>query len=132
MQIERYIEKSEAANAIRRAKEWALRSYLPYGIWTTEDGREVLFNRGYVPIWERSREQKIAVPANPREWVKKIATQDWFYDDSNAPYGERPNKRSLMRCVRVLRDWGVFEHDAAAYYRVAIETGQPPRGGPRC
>ena len=26
---------------------------LPYGQWVTADGREVLFNRRYVPIWQR-------------------------------------------------------------------------------
>jgi hypothetical protein len=29
-------------------------SLVPYGMWTCEDGREVLFNRVYAPIAERA------------------------------------------------------------------------------
>jgi hypothetical protein len=25
---------------------------LPYGVWTLEDGSQVLFNRGYLPLWQ--------------------------------------------------------------------------------
>jgi hypothetical protein len=38
---------------------------LPYGIWICADGREVLFNRAYSPIWQRSPGQ-LAEPADPR------------------------------------------------------------------
>jgi hypothetical protein len=51
--------------------------WLPYGMWTCADGREVLFNRGYRPIWER-RPGKAAQKANPGEWVDWIK-QEWFF-----------------------------------------------------
>ena len=35
-------------------KGMLLHSWLPYGRWRCADGREVLFNRFYEPIWERT------------------------------------------------------------------------------
>lgn len=52
---------------------------LPYGIWTCEDGREVLFNRFYEPILQR-RPGGPVEPATPGEWVR-WKRQSWFYDD---------------------------------------------------
>jgi hypothetical protein len=53
---------------------------LPYGMWTCADGREVLFNRSYKPIWQR-RPDQLAERADLNEWVKEIKKQEWFYDD---------------------------------------------------
>jgi hypothetical protein len=56
------------------------RQNLPYGKWTCADGREVLFNRGYKPIWERCP-GGAARPADRSEWIPWLK-QEWFYDDS--------------------------------------------------
>ena len=53
--------------------------YLPYGMWTCADGREVLFNRFYEPIWQRYKGAP-AERADPTEWVKFIK-QSFFYND---------------------------------------------------
>ena len=57
------------------------RERLPYGIWTRADGRKVLFNRRYTPMWERmpGRPSKRANPDERVPWVK----QDHYFDDSN-------------------------------------------------
>lgn len=55
------------------------RTELPYGLWTCADGREVLFNRHYQPIWQRH--QGHVMPAMRGEWVKFVS-QRWFYNDS--------------------------------------------------
>ena len=34
--------------------EMVQRLSLPYGLWTCDDGKEILFNREYQPIWERN------------------------------------------------------------------------------
>jgi hypothetical protein len=39
----------------------------PYGLWTCADGREVLFNRYYHPVYQRYPGQP-ACPADPVEW----------------------------------------------------------------
>jgi RecA-family ATPase len=54
--------------------EWQRRC--PYGKWTCEDGREVIFNRDYWPILER-RPGEQAKLANPNEWVSHVG-QEFF------------------------------------------------------
>lgn len=73
-----------------------LRARLPYGLWTCADGREVLFNRGYRPIW--SRVGKGAVQPCAFEWVR-FKTQGWFFDDGNPPWR---NPATLSKCERIL------------------------------
>jgi hypothetical protein len=87
-------------------RECELRERLPYGMWTCEDGREVLFNRWYQPIWERYP-GKLATAADPNEWVP-WSSQEWFFDDANLPWNKHEaGRRSLARCRAVLREWGV-------------------------
>jgi hypothetical protein len=75
---------------------------LPYGKWTCADGREVLFNRWYGPIWERSA-AGVVRRANPGEWVQ-FERVEWFYTDGNSP---RRSPKTVRRCVAVLKSWGV-------------------------
>jgi hypothetical protein len=49
---------------------------LPYGLWIDRDGREILFNRRYCPIWQRSGKNVSA--ADLKEWVE-WRFQDWFW-----------------------------------------------------
>jgi len=53
----------------------------PYGKWTCEDGREVLFNRFYEPIYERRRNSSAEL-ADRKEWVP-WKHQEWFYEDAD-------------------------------------------------
>jgi hypothetical protein len=78
------------------------RARLPYGKGTCADGREVLFDRDYVPIWQRMPRQ-LAEPADPYEWVPWVK-QDWFFNDGNPPWH---NRKTKARCEQVLREWGV-------------------------
>ena len=69
----------------RSRSDWALN--LPYGEWRTADGRVVLFNRHYRPLWELRPDHSIA-KADPNEWIA-WETQRWFYDDSVPEAGKR-------------------------------------------
>ncbi len=62
---------------------------LPYGLWLCADGREVLFNRFYDPIWQRIDGAVLAADAN--EWVR-WTSQRWFYTD-----GDTKNHADLCR-----------------------------------
>ena len=53
---------------------------LPYGLWVCADGREVIFNRFYDPIWQRIDGAVLA--ADPDEWVC-WTSQQWFYSDGD-------------------------------------------------
>ena len=67
-----------------------------YGLWRCSDGREILFNRGYRPLWERRPGQPVKM-ANPKEWVD-FDTETFFWTD-----GRGTNARGL----RLLREWGI-------------------------
>jgi hypothetical protein len=60
---------------------------VPYGCWSTESGREILFDRSYSPICER-RDGGPPQLADPTEWVRDIVKQDWFYNDGTAQTGK--------------------------------------------
>jgi hypothetical protein len=91
------------------------RDRLPYGKWTCADGREVLFNRAYKPIWQRWPDG-LVTRANHDERVPWIR-QEFYFKDADAPFFSQwlPSKRKLTaerkatkaRCESVLVDWGV-------------------------
>jgi hypothetical protein len=71
----------------------------PYGIWVCDDGREVLFDRHYRPIFERRLGQPVTA-ADSREWVH-WKDQQWFYDDGTP-------RRERYRAVKAVLDaWGI-------------------------
>jgi hypothetical protein len=71
---------------------------LPYGRWVCEDGREVLFNRFYEPIWQRRGGN--AEPADCHERVGH-ARQSWFCTDAD---GERAKR---AKAIAGLAAWGL-------------------------
>jgi hypothetical protein len=77
---------------------------LPYGVWICADGREVMFNRSYAPMWERASAGAETKPADPNEWVKDIIQQKFFYTDWTSPK-RKPATAKRLRAV--LRQWGV-------------------------
>lgn len=84
-----------------RKADFVMRNDMPYGIWTCEDGREVLFNRFYEPIWER-RPGEAATQADPRERVRFVK-QAWLYDDGTS----KPDRKN--RGNALLKSWGLPE-----------------------
>ena len=79
--------------------DFKTRNDLPYGKWICSDGREVLFNRFYEPIWQRRPQEKPA-PADPHERVPWSA-QEWFYDDTHGA------RQRTNRAKAALADWGI-------------------------
>ena len=77
----------------------------PYGKWTCADGREVLFNRGYKPIFSRYDGQVVEADADEHINFEK---QEWFYNDTTTPWDM---KKSRQLCESVLHDWGITTSD---------------------
>lgn len=73
---------------------------LPYGMWTCEDGRQVLFNRDYKPIFQRVP-GAAATQADSAEWVRTIRKEEWFYTDGKL------FAASVKAACAVLDSWGV-------------------------
>lgn len=81
-------------------RRWVnLSSVLPYGVWSCADGREVIFNRQYHPMYEREINGKWA-RADPGEWVH-WTKQTFLYDDS-----VRLHKR-MQLAAALLKEWGI-------------------------
>lgn len=105
-----------------------LRQHLPYGKWTCANGREVLFNRAYGPIWQR-------VPLAAGGWLVKVADaqervhfakQEWFFDstDRRAPWN---NRKALRRCMEVLKEFGATFDGISQYVEVQRFIDQEKR-----
>jgi hypothetical protein len=56
---------------------------LPYGVWRCADGREVLFDRSYHPIWQR-RPRGIA--SEVREWEAVNWEKQFFFYTTDADW----------------------------------------------
>jgi hypothetical protein len=82
----------------------ALHCVLPYGLWRCGDGRQVLFNRWYQPIFERRGGEVRA--ADPTEWIDNIIEETWFYYDATPPWR---CVQSLLLCQTILVRFGVDE-----------------------
>ncbi len=54
-------------------------------MWSCANGRQVLFNRTYHPIYERHYpDGQGRVVDDHREWIE-WTHQEWFFNDGNAP-----------------------------------------------
>jgi hypothetical protein len=103
-------EFSEAEIGDRATEFGRWRLACPYGLWTCADGREVLFNRYYRPVYQRYPGQP-AQTADPTEWVPHVS-QQYFFNDGNAPvsYYNVPRRDWLpiiSRIDAVLTSWGL-------------------------
>ncbi|MCR8556976.1 DUF5623 domain-containing protein [Mucilaginibacter sp. BJC16-A38] len=83
-----------------------MRLCLPYGKWTCANGREVLFNRDYCPIWQRSPDGTVTA-IQPDVYVR-YETTEHYYNDRSAPYYIH-NEATFETCTGILKDWGVAE-----------------------
>jgi hypothetical protein len=98
MVMGRFISRS-GREILTRGSDFRRRNDLPYGKWTCPDGREVLFNRFYEPIWQRHPEQP-PLTADPLERVPWEG-QEWFYDDAT------PARQKILRGEAVLAEWNI-------------------------
>jgi hypothetical protein len=99
------------------------RRSLPYGKWTCEDGREVVFNREYQPIFQRV--DGVVSYANRDEFVENIVSVELYYQDIDSPVDfltkhlgyhpvdasrSRACKKALLRSLRVISEFTPTEH----------------------
>jgi hypothetical protein len=99
-----------------------VRRQLPYGCWHCSGGREVLFDRRYAAICERSPgvEPRLCVGD---EWISGIDRQEWFYDDGTL---ELEKER---RAKAKLEEWGMLKAVLADVERMLKDKTRRP--GPR-
>jgi hypothetical protein len=78
---------------------------MPYGRWTCAGQRVVLHNRSYQPIWEILAYGEVR-RADPREYVKKIVAERWFYHGLCPPWRDQT---ALLFCLQILEQHGVVD-----------------------
>lgn len=70
-----------------------MRLYLPYGVWTEEDGAQVLFSRDYKPLW-RVGVDGVVERLEPWLWIRHKA-QAYLWDEVKTPWHDRRLKAAL-------------------------------------
>lgn len=96
------------------------RRLLPYGQWTLETGKLVLFNRDYEPIRIKASDGRSVRTCDPH-WVEGIVAEEHFYEDATAP---TVTGRTHAKIAIILREWDRL------LPRVDVITGRtiPPSG----
>ncbi|WP_152615698.1 hypothetical protein [Leisingera sp. ANG-M1] len=74
-----------------------MRLYVPYGVWTEQDGSRVLFSRDYFPMW-RLREGKTPERMNPWERINFVE-ETWLLSEGQMPWY---NSNNFNLCISVL------------------------------
>ena len=97
-----------------------IRWMLPYGRWTCADGREVLFDRDYTPICQRTPPGPVSL-ADPKEWVRHIDSQRFYDDDGTS------ERRKKVAALAALTEWG-FVEPVLAQVEDLISSSKTPRG----
>ena len=129
-EVERILERRGRGNG-KELQVFAIqhlaRRLLPYGKWTCADGREVVFNREYQPIYQRKDGE--FSHANRDEWVEGIKNCVMYYDDGDNPAfyllkhlgfvaldrAESTGcRKALMRCFTVMKEFSPKEHSSVS------------------
>ena len=104
---------SSAGNSMSDAKYFMMMKMLPYGRYRTRDGRRVIFNRDYQPIFEEFEDR---VEFRSPHFVAGVVTKDFFWDGSNAPWKTAETRRKMVEMYRELYK------SAALYYQSIPDT----------
>mgnify|MGYP000117201647 CR=1 FL=1 len=76
-----------------------LRKALPYGMWTTKTGEEVLFNRDYDAIWVRQTGKLEPMPVKDPQWVNDVVYQDYFFNDDSSPFDPKTPAKEVRKLL---------------------------------
>ncbi len=97
-----YVDPSVNATITVEPQEALRWLEMPYGSWTCDDGREVLFNRIWCPIWERGASDTVWRRADRREWVDRKTKQTFFYSDGQDAESDKQTKAQAALAMRGL------------------------------
>ena len=96
-EISVFRDQSQAKNFL------PMRLRLPYGKWSLQDGYEVLFNRDYCPIWQRSASGEVT-RIDPETDVP-FEDEEFYFGDGSTPWNSKSGSRD--KCLHVLMQWGI-------------------------
>jgi hypothetical protein len=80
---------------------------LPYVIWKTTSGQEIIVNRSYQLMWQRDGADGPVERARQR-WVDDMVPSEteYLFDDFSSPTRD---PKTIKRCELILQMWGVTE-----------------------
>ena len=76
-----------------------MRFWMPYGVWTEEDGSKVLFSRDYCPLW-KIQEGRAPIRDDPNRAVR-FTDQQWFFDEMTF---RQPADAARKRGLEILQE----------------------------
>jgi hypothetical protein len=74
----------------------------PWAHWRSMDGRMILVDRAYNPIWQRLR-NGVVEPADPSEWIKIYDSEYLFDPTKRKPLWQ--HYESMKRLRAILVEW---------------------------
>lgn len=80
---------------LRAPREYVDRAALPYGFWTAEDGRLVIFNRYYNPIYVVSPDGATVPVAGGWMTQNSRPGMRYFFCDATAPWFHKKNYKKV-------------------------------------
>jgi hypothetical protein len=91
------LEKGLHTLAVRAVKPF------PIGCWHTSDGRQILFDAGYHPIWQRHRDGSIEL-VNPSKWIDDILYDEFFFHEEYLSPLQQQHE-GMKRLRGIVLDW---------------------------
>lgn len=99
------LEALERICADYRFSEWdKWRRRYPYGVWTCEDGKQVLFNRKYESILQRSPGGYVVDWPEPQKEQVNFVKEAWFYGDDDSPRHCDETRDRLRKVVKAFHE----------------------------
>ncbi len=97
-----------------------MRLWLPYGKSFQPDGKQILFNRDYTPIWVKLQNGDVETIAPTTRMGD--SDKEFFFNDGSAPWHN--DKNSQVKCIEALKAWGVESQPSVlmGLLQQAIET----------
>jgi hypothetical protein len=97
------VAEARRRNSPKQVRIRHMRETLPYCLIKWE-GREILYNRFYQPLWERDANGVVTRSTEQYRWKW---VDERFYNESSSETTPWENANALKRCEDVLREWGV-------------------------
>jgi hypothetical protein len=100
---------------------------MPYGRWVCDNGRQVLFSRRFVPLWQYDG-SALPTRADPRERIKRIVETHFFYASGDTEAESRSAALAALQAwglpapdpSELVRAWHVIERDFAHARRAHV------------
>ena len=96
--------KTSVLSGLQEMRDTVILKTLPYGMWKTERGIDILFNRDYEPTRAWDSVNNVQVPAYITMWVEDIIPEETIMYYQGVPYPTK-SKDTMRKCIDILAEW---------------------------